>query len=58
MARIDLSSLVQQVEMLIDNPGTAPMSTGDDTLDAALADFRAVHVAGHEGDSPELNFWN
>lgn len=58
MATIDLSSLVQQVEMLIDDSSAMPMATGDDTLDAALVDFRAAHVAGQEADSPELNFWN
>jgi hypothetical protein len=58
MATIDLSSLVQQVEMLIDDSSAVPMATGDDTLDAALADYRTARTAGQQADSPELSFWS
>jgi hypothetical protein len=56
MSSIKLSTLVQQVEALVSNGSAAPASTGDATLDAALADLREDYSDTRPIDV--MNFWN
>ena len=58
MATRDLLALAQQVEDLISDPRSLPVSTGDAELDSSVVDFRESWISDETLSVKSLRFWN